>query len=228
MKKGFTLVELLAVIAILAVLAIITLPNVISIFNDAKKSSFENEVKTIYKQAQTDWLVDSMSGSSGEQVYTRCNNCTGKQLKLSGRSNIDYYVKVNSGGSVVEFYVTDGDYQFQYEGDLLATFIQNIEEVNNIEESDVFTIESDEVKSNSIGLPGVNILLNCSPGSYRGGTGCLPCPANTYSVGFNALSCTRCPEGTCTEPGVTGASMATQCSRSCSQTPNNPGGSVDR
>ena len=39
-KNGFTLVELLAVIAILAILVIIALPNVIKMFNNAKKSSF--------------------------------------------------------------------------------------------------------------------------------------------------------------------------------------------
>ena len=36
-KKGFTLVELLAVIAILAILVIIALPNVMGMFNEAKK-----------------------------------------------------------------------------------------------------------------------------------------------------------------------------------------------
>ena len=36
-KKGFTLVELLAVIAILAILVIIALPNILKMFNNAKK-----------------------------------------------------------------------------------------------------------------------------------------------------------------------------------------------
>ena len=39
-KKGFTLVELLAVIAILAILVIIALPNVLKMFNDSKKNAF--------------------------------------------------------------------------------------------------------------------------------------------------------------------------------------------
>ena len=46
-KKGFTLVELLAVIAILAILVIIALPNVLSMFTDAKKSTFKTEVQTL-------------------------------------------------------------------------------------------------------------------------------------------------------------------------------------
>ena len=40
-KKGFTLVELLAVIAILAILVIIALPNVMEMFNSAKENSFK-------------------------------------------------------------------------------------------------------------------------------------------------------------------------------------------
>ncbi|UKI58404.1 MAG: prepilin-type N-terminal cleavage/methylation domain-containing protein [Clostridium sp.] len=36
-KKGFTLVELLAVIAILAILVLVAVPNVLGMFNNAKK-----------------------------------------------------------------------------------------------------------------------------------------------------------------------------------------------
>ena len=41
-KKGFTLVELLAVIAILAILVILAIPNVIKLYNNAKKTDFFN------------------------------------------------------------------------------------------------------------------------------------------------------------------------------------------
>ena len=49
-KKGFTLVELLAVIAILALLVIIALPNVLKMFNQAKKDTemVLSEVVDIY------------------------------------------------------------------------------------------------------------------------------------------------------------------------------------
>ena len=46
-KKGFTLVELLAVIAILAILVIIALPNILKMFNNAKKDIFLTEAKNI-------------------------------------------------------------------------------------------------------------------------------------------------------------------------------------
>ena len=38
-KKGFTLVELLAVIVILAVLALVAMPNVTRLMNDSRKNA---------------------------------------------------------------------------------------------------------------------------------------------------------------------------------------------
>ena len=48
-KKGFTLVELLAVIVILAIILAIAVPSITGILNSAKRSSFEADVKLIIK-----------------------------------------------------------------------------------------------------------------------------------------------------------------------------------
>lgn len=141
-KKGFTLVELLAVIAILAILVIIALPNVISMFNSAKESSFTTELKQIYKTAQNQWMSDSITDTS-EQVYTRCDSCTAKRLKLSGRNNLDYYIKLDKSGKVVKYYATDGTYQFSYDGDLLETQINDIEQIADLDKDDILKIEND-------------------------------------------------------------------------------------
>ncbi len=87
-NKGFTLVELLAVIAILAILVLIALPNTIEMFKEAKKNSFLTECKQIYKTAQNQWMSDSMFDTN-EQIYSRCDSCSGKSLKLSGRTQIE-------------------------------------------------------------------------------------------------------------------------------------------
>ena len=94
-NKGFTLVELLAVIAILAILVIIALPNVMGMFNDAKENSFMTECKQIYKVAQQQYINDSMFETS-ERTYARCEtqNC-GTELQLSGRTNLNYFIKFN-------------------------------------------------------------------------------------------------------------------------------------
>ena len=62
-KKGFTLVELLAVIAILAILVIIALPNVLKMFNDSKRNSFMTETRNIYNEAEKKYLSNQISGN---------------------------------------------------------------------------------------------------------------------------------------------------------------------
>lgn len=46
-KKGFTLVELLAVIVILAIILAIAIPGISGIINNARKGAFESDVKMI-------------------------------------------------------------------------------------------------------------------------------------------------------------------------------------
>ena len=129
-ENGFTLVELLAVIAILAILVIIALPNVMGMFNSAKKNSFITELKEIYKTAQQEYINDSMFNQS-EQIYARCNSgkCS-NELDLSGRSELEYFIKFNNSGNVIEYYATDGTYQYSYLGDgLLITDIVDVDQV---------------------------------------------------------------------------------------------------
>ena len=141
-KKGFTLVELLAVISILALLAIIALPNIIDLFKEAKKLSFLTECKQIYKTSQNQWISDSMFNTDN-QVYSRCKTCSGKSLRLSGREEIDYYIKLNKAGKVVKFYATDGTYQYRYDGnELLITDIIDAKEVITLAEDDKVAINN--------------------------------------------------------------------------------------
>lgn len=58
-KKGFTLVELLAVIAILVILVLLAVPNVLSMFkfNKAKKDVFLPDAKNIYKEISKNILA---------------------------------------------------------------------------------------------------------------------------------------------------------------------------
>ena len=61
--KGFTLVELLAVIVILAIIMIIAIPNVLSVMEQSKKKSFITFAQKINKQVQEKYLQDSMTKS---------------------------------------------------------------------------------------------------------------------------------------------------------------------
>jgi len=142
-KNGFTLVELLAVIAILAILVIIALPNVIGMFNDAKKNSFTTEIKEIYKVAQQTWMSESMFKTE-DKVYVRCDGCTGQELDLSGRDELKYYIKINKAGKIVTYKATDGSYQYVYNGDgLLIENINDVEQISEINESNIISITDD-------------------------------------------------------------------------------------
>ena len=148
-KKGFTLVELLAVIAILAILVIIALPNIMSMFNDARKNSFTTEVRQVYKVAQQTWITDSLMGTS-EKVYSRCSSCSGKSLDLSGRTQLEYYIKIDKAGKVVEYYATDGSYQYKYNGgDLNIQDINNVQEVASLQESEIISISDSGTNAES-------------------------------------------------------------------------------
>ena len=59
-KKGFTLVELLAVIAILAILVIVAMPNVLGMFNQAKSSTFITEVQEYMSTATSQFMHDAL------------------------------------------------------------------------------------------------------------------------------------------------------------------------
>ena len=102
-KKGFTLVELLAVIAILAILVIIALPNVLKMFNDSKKNSFLTEAKTIYSEVSKKYITESMKGNKLTYISSEDDtklNMTGKELQ--------YCVLLNDDGSVSEMKVSNG------------------------------------------------------------------------------------------------------------------------
>ena len=103
-NKGFTLVELLAVIAILAIFVIIALPNVLKMFNQAKKDTFLTEAKTIYKEISKKYISETMRGNK-ISIISNDNN------KLELESNdLKYKVKLKNDGSIKKFEVSNGNY----------------------------------------------------------------------------------------------------------------------
>ena len=103
-NKGFTLVELLAVIAILALLVIIALPNVLKMFNQAKKDTFLTEAKNIYKEISKKYISETMKGNK-INIISNTNN----QLDLES-NNLKYNIKLKGDGSIKKFQVSNGTY----------------------------------------------------------------------------------------------------------------------
>lgn len=62
-KKGFTLVELLAVIVVLAIIILIAMPSVMSAMDKARRNALVTEVNEISKIAQTAYADKSMGGT---------------------------------------------------------------------------------------------------------------------------------------------------------------------
>ncbi len=103
-KKGFTLVELLAVIAILAILVIIALPNVLSMFNQAKEDVFLTEAKNIFKESTSKYITDNMHNSKEGNVYCKSETDSKNPLDIES-SDTYYYIEKDSMGKTIKFVV---------------------------------------------------------------------------------------------------------------------------
>lgn len=107
-KKGFTLVELLAVIAILAILVIIALPNVLSMYNEAKKNTFVTEARKLYSGAKEKWMLNQ---SSGIATFSNVEGITGAtKLSIEGSQSNQYFIQIDPAGNVTRFLVTNKTY----------------------------------------------------------------------------------------------------------------------
>ena len=103
-KKGFTLVELLAVIAILAILVIIALPNVLKMYNDSKKNAFMTEAQTLAKEVSSKYISESMKGNKVSVISNKQN-----PLDMTGRE-LEYSFELDSQGKIINMWVSNGTY----------------------------------------------------------------------------------------------------------------------
>ncbi len=140
-KKGFTLVELLAVIAILAILVIMALPAVLNMYNKARIDSFSNEVNTIVRTARQQYLLDGGKNN----IYTNSEGSS-NELELTGDSGLKYYVETNNTGKIVKLQVTNGIYQYDMSDSNGIDIIdkEDIKVVSDLENGEILniTIES--------------------------------------------------------------------------------------
>ena len=101
-KKGFTLVELLAVIAILAILVILALPNVINLYNRAQKETFLTEVKKIHSEAEKKYISSSINGNTIKTI----NSEDDSKLDMTGEK-LQYCINLNNSGKVISMKVSN-------------------------------------------------------------------------------------------------------------------------
>jgi type IV pilus assembly protein PilA len=85
-KKGFTLVELLAVIVILAIILAIAIPSISGVMENAKESAFSDNVKLIIKGIDYKTLEASTNGSTAPTTGVKATT----ELSNYGANSGDY------------------------------------------------------------------------------------------------------------------------------------------
>ncbi len=144
-KKGFTLVELLAVIAILALLVIIALPNVLSMFNKAKKDTFLTEAKSIFKESASKYISDNMHNSNEGNIYCKSETDSKNPLDMD-IENTYYYIEKDNTGKTIKFVAWNSSgYVTKIVGD---NVMLNDVTGNNVSESSVKDITCNNVLTN--------------------------------------------------------------------------------
>ncbi|MGM9877360.1 MAG: prepilin-type N-terminal cleavage/methylation domain-containing protein [Bacilli bacterium] len=143
-KKGFTLVELLAVIAILAILVIIAMPNVLKLFNNAKKDTFLTEVKTIFDETKKKYISESMKGNTITTISSKDNS----KLDING-SDLDYCVILDNQGKVEKIAV--GNKSFY-------VMLNDVEDINSLKKEDIKDGQLQEMECNRGAF---KVKLNC-------------------------------------------------------------------
>ena len=165
-KKGFTLVELLAVIAILAILVIVAMPNVLGMFNQAKVSSFVTEVQKIMDTATTTFTKDALLNSGKTVYYSSTENATlgTKKLDMSGNEK-NYFIEMDRNGEFKRVVVYDANYCYDIyasgskikNNNSASKFINGNIEKTTVVSSDVWESSNDSV---SINVNGSNYIVS--------------------------------------------------------------------
>ena len=104
-KKGFTLVELIAVIALLSIIMLLIVPNVANYLNSSKKTLFYDTVVNMFKSATTTFMYQD------DPTNTTFSN-NGVKLDVDVESEYVYTIKVNNYGEVISIDVNNGVYSY--------------------------------------------------------------------------------------------------------------------
>ena len=109
-KKGFTLVELLAVIAILAILAVLAVPAIINLFKSSKDNLFAYHAQEVFKSAEKELMSNGLRGIKSDIKKFDSNDSNNRIVSLDSGADI-YCIKV-SDNKIVSFAFSDGSYWY--------------------------------------------------------------------------------------------------------------------
>lgn len=95
MRKGFTLVELLAVIVILGVIMVIAIPSVLNTLTVAKQKTFVEYVSRIHQAGLKQYLADESVKDLPDTKCTRTSNHT-KPCYIDTFDTIEYFYDIET------------------------------------------------------------------------------------------------------------------------------------
>ncbi len=152
-KKGFTLVELLAVIAILAILVIVAMPNVLGMFNQAKANTFVTEVQKYMDTAKTSFMTEAMSAGGSEIIFSsevgsgKKYDGKAKALAMDGAEK-SYVIWFDRNGKFERVVIYDDN--FCYDSARVSGFSKDTFDKSTVKVGDVYerdTVAADGVDS---------------------------------------------------------------------------------
>ena len=157
-KKGFSYVEALIVILFIGLLFFFVLPKMFNTFDNSvpkKDDSFSVEVANIARVAKRQWIEDN-ENSSGPKYYSRCIDGTCKNsLNMYTKSDIEYYIHIDSDGYIDRIYVKDRTHQYTNDGDFDINNIFGVREISTLKEDEIVTISNElaSLEDENIKLP---------------------------------------------------------------------------
>ena len=136
-KKGFTLVELLAVIAILAILILLVTPNILKMFNEGKESVFVQQAQRVMEASNTKFMSVSLK-NPGAYVFSNVDGATDTTNLNLTNDTIKYCVKMDNEGNVTYIHVSNETYSILLDNSDGAIKIDTIAKTEKVDGEDVY------------------------------------------------------------------------------------------
>lgn len=136
MKKGFTLVELIAVIAIIGVLTVLVVPNVIKIFKTSNDNTMDTQKSYLVDAAKLlveDYCINPISNDYRKYCYSKNYDSSSVNDDIFNKPKNQNYAYICYSSLKQEKYL-DSDYVLEYSGTSCNGMIifSNLDDSGNI------------------------------------------------------------------------------------------------